>query len=464
MWPTENTIDLLFLGLLPLAYIAYRIVRYGVAEIVSMRAIGILFVWMGYHLSAWIVYVTDERWMNFLLVPSLIDEVLLFSSLCMVAFLLGFHAVSKNTAYHLYHSNKVEQLKIPNIKRKWLLWLSLMSMGSFIFSVHGLDEILRSSVPRGHLDARFFGREGGFIEQIRHVVKILSPIAAITLACMAALYVFGGKHLTVERLLIGGLCLLVGSLEGIWSFSRDAGMPFLIFAFIALWVRGSRALGFAITASVLVYFLGSIGLEQRGKFYPGLANFADAAVQYVSNEKRFRDENDGISVDSNPLGSVEAWTKKISLLPKEENSDIELIGKFILRLQPFPSAIVPIPEIGPDLTVVMKSVGRSGITTPAYAEIYYALGYGGLIVIFIVGGIMAWFEGVAKRKPNVVTLVCVLLCFISWPLGLHNGIRAMTRPLLYAYILYWLSNQNHVKAFLYRRRHRSKRLLSKSDC
>jgi len=461
MWPTENTFDLLLFGLLPLIYVVHRIIRYGVTELVSMRTIGIVFVWMGYHLSAWIVYITDERWRNFLLVPSLIDEALLFSSLCMIAFLFGFNVLSEKNTYSNIYSSKIKNLELPEINSNWLIWLSLIMIAAFIFRVHGFDEVLRSSVPRGHLDEQFFGREGGLIEKIRHIVQVLYPIFGIVLACMAALHVLERRVLTIDRLMTGVLCLLAGSLEGIWSFSRDAGMPFLIFAFIALWVRGSRALGFAVAATTMVYFLGSIGLDQRGNFYPGLANYMDATVQYISNEKSYDHEYDGISVDSNPLGSVEAWTKKISLLDKDESSGIELIGKFILRLHPFPSAIVPIPEIGPDLTVVMNSVGVSGITTPAFAEIFYALEYGGVIFVFIIGSVIAWFENIARKKPSAIALVCVLLCFISWPLGLHNGIRAMTRPLLYAYVLYWLSNQYQINMYMKGRRRTLKALSDK---
>ena len=94
MWPTEQTLPLLLFGTLPLAYVAAKVAR-NPAEFISLRTCGTLLVWVGYQLSAWIAYMSNLTPKNFVLVPSFIDEGLLFSTMCLLCFLCGHGLVCR---------------------------------------------------------------------------------------------------------------------------------------------------------------------------------------------------------------------------------------------------------------------------------------------------------------------------------------------------------------------------------
>ncbi len=96
MWPTNDTYWYLLFGLLPFLFLGYTFFRYGLAELLSLRVIVIVLIWVGYHLSPWIAYVQGTGWDNFLLVPGHIDVALLFSSLVMLAILFGYSLVFRN--------------------------------------------------------------------------------------------------------------------------------------------------------------------------------------------------------------------------------------------------------------------------------------------------------------------------------------------------------------------------------
>ena len=90
MWPSDNTVYLLIFGLIPLAYVILLVKKNGYQELSSLRFSGILLIWVGYQLSPWISYFTNEAWDNYLLVLDYVDVAILFSSIAMIAFLWGY--------------------------------------------------------------------------------------------------------------------------------------------------------------------------------------------------------------------------------------------------------------------------------------------------------------------------------------------------------------------------------------
>lgn len=59
------SLALLIIGIIPLIYVAILIRRYGIPEALSLRPVGVVFIWIGYHLSPWLYFATGQTWDHF---------------------------------------------------------------------------------------------------------------------------------------------------------------------------------------------------------------------------------------------------------------------------------------------------------------------------------------------------------------------------------------------------------------
>jgi hypothetical protein len=107
-----------------------------------------------------------------------------------------------------------------------------------------------------------------------------------------------------------------------------------------------------------------------------------------------------------------------------------------LDLNPLPSEIVHVSPVGKDLSVVMGTIGHVGLTTPAFAETYYAFYRWAAILTIPLGMLLSFFDRLPRRLTGAPGVVCWALAALCFPLGLHSGCRTMTRPLLYGAVLY----------------------------
>ena len=431
MWPTEQSLLFLLIGLLPLAYVVYVVFRRGLSELMSLGCLGALFMWAGYQLSPWLCYWSGE-WSNSILVEAFVDNGLIFSTFCTMAFVAGYEYSMKKHRDVRIVDTEIDCL-LPPVRAKWLLGLALLTSVMFLIRVEGPAEAWQSNFARGVKGWEEINTLG---DRACQIAAVLYPVAALCLALTASIYLLQSRPCDlIQRYALGFFCLAVASVEGIWSFSRDAGNPFLILAFVALKVCGRRAIPLALACILIILWLGGIGQNFRQTYHPGLENFL-AAMVYGDPEEIGDGSNQLITGNTNPLSAMDAWTLKASLVETDRGAGWSDALLLTWNLHPFPSFIVPIAQIGQDLTEVMGTVGSSGVTTPAQAELYHAFGSCGFLLMFPVGMVYAWFEGMWRREPSVIAFICLVLCFASFPLGLHNGVRAMSRLPIYALFLY----------------------------
>lgn len=432
MWPNDATFWLLLAGLLPLAYVARLAVKYGVKELSSLRFLGILFIWIGYQFSPWQSYLTGEMWDHYLLVPRQINNALLFTTLAMFAFLIGYARVFGRKFARL-RGHMPLQFALPRVKPSWVSWLTVVVFAVTAVTVGGLDEFWASEFPRGH--GQFEKRD--FWGSIRQMLTVIRLPLQVVLGLMAALLILRAKG-SGPNYLLGFAALLVASLSSMWSFSRAAGFPFLLLAFLAFRMNVRRSLVIALSCVILVFYLGSVGFNERDNYLPGIANFLKAAFA-PDADKSVASGADESQRLKNPLDAMAPFTRKAEQHELESAPIFPTGAKFFWNLNPLPSEIAPPFPLGRGLSEVMGTVGHVGLTTPAFAETYYVFGLLGIGVVALLGATLGWFERLTVIKPGVVSSIAVTLVFMSLAVGLHSSMRAMTRPMVYAAFLVLLA-------------------------
>ena len=432
MWPTENTILLLFIGLLPLLFVVAQCKKYGFKSFLGLKFIGVIFIWIGYQLSPWIGYFKAERWDVFLLVEEYIDQGIIFSTMCMFVYVFGFSVRFRGRGDNDFVRLNTN-IRVPKIKIGYLIIFAVSSFMAFVITSGGLVEIWRSSLPRGA--GQFLERDA--VGKVFQMINVISVVLHSILACASSLFIIQSRKSPFFQI-VGWCCLLISSLSSISFFSRAAGYSFVIFSFICLKINGLRAIPNALLALFVAVYLGSVGLNERNNFHPGLGNFIDA-VSLPNVIKGQSDVDSAPSLLANPFDALAPWTRKARVAETEFSSILTMGPRFFWNLHPFPSEIVPLLPLGRDLAEIMGVYGHFGITTPALAELFYAFGHFGCLLLFPLGMLYSWIEKTQERNPNFVALISNILCFISFPIGLHSSMRAMTRPLVYAIFLLLLA-------------------------
>lgn len=428
MWPSEFTGFLLGAGLVTALWEVVRCVRQGWASIANLRSLGVWSFWVGYHLSPLISYINGNLWDHFLLVPNLIDEGLAFSLLCMWGYMLGYEA-----GWHRCRRSTVGQatgIVLPHIRVGLLYGLILLSVVAFVVRVGGFTEVWSASYIRGA--GQFDDRDA--LGRLKQMVNVGSTILFITtaLAGSAAILRRGSG---VEARFAGWVAIAAASLKGVHEFSRAAGYPLLILALLAL-VAGGRKRSSMIAASVLTAIaLGTVGFYERGGRNPGIGNYASATFTQGTWESTNGPRMAQFTSD-NPLDAMASWTRKVWTREAETNDWVVLVSRWLLSLNPVPSEVLKPPSIGPDLAVVMGTVGSVGLPTPAFGELYYVFGRWGALIMVPFGGLLAFFGRLPERSNTGLGLLCWSLAAMCFALGLHSGGRAMTRPLLYGVLLH----------------------------
>jgi hypothetical protein len=432
MWPTDTTFYLLLLGLAIPFYELTRLARLGVQEATSMRFCGVAFLWIGYHLSPWLAYL-GHPWDDFMLVPALLDLGLLFTSLCMAGFVFGHWCVmsGRRTWTRPWGRGLIGSYRISPAM---LFGAVCVSVLLFLIIVGGIGEAWRSTIGRGA--GQFAERD--MIGSILQMLTILQVVTTILGACLASLFLLGQKPSTLR--VLGGLAaLLAFSLSAMHGFSRGAGFAFIVLALVAMYLKRLRGIPIAMVAIPLALFLGSVGHNQRGNFNPGFANFMEAIP--LELEKMTPDEQRVVmeeksEAQTNLFDAMAVWTRIAAVTLDVKPDPLTQGLNLLLSLSPLPSELVQAPGVGPDLTAVMGTGTSVGLTTPALAQSYFALRLGGVGIVVVLGMIYGWFDRLRVLRPGGLSLLCTLMGLASLAIGLHSTLRAMTRPLLYAFILY----------------------------
>jgi hypothetical protein len=417
---------LLLVGLGPIVYVAMQIRRFGITEALSLRPIGVMFLWIGYHLSPWLYLLTGEQWDYFLLVPEHINLSLVFSTTCTVLFLAGYaYVFTDRVAGNRITSAGAEFI---NVSPALVALLALLVFALLLTLTGGIAELWSATTFRG--EGQFDERVG--IEKLWRIIAVMRVPVTVALIMASAFLILRSTYSQLNFWL-GHLGLVVASLHGFYYFSRAAGFPLILVAFIALRLKGRRALVYALILTSLAVFLGSVGLNYRhwGGGLQGVGNFLVAAG-YSLTQLPGPGGGQGASLVSmvNPLDSVAAFTRIVEL-DSNHRYALSMPFKLLWNLNPLPSELVPLFEIGEGLASAMGTWGNYDLTTPALAELWRVFGYWGSLGMLIVGMLCGWCEKRAVMQPSLLSLLNVLLFFAAFPVGLHSSLRPMTRPFVY---------------------------------
>jgi hypothetical protein len=427
MWPSSLTPIYLLLGLLPLFYLGVQFALYGWYRLFSVGTVAIGGIWAGYHLDPIVAYYfSAEIWHEPFLRLAHLDDGILFASLCMIAFLIGHEVALKKKVMASFG-------RVPSvtIREQWLWIVIVVAIPVFLISVGGIREALVSSTARGA--GQFEAK--GLRELIVHNFKLLLNVVSIILAVLSSIYMLQCGRRGIP---LGILGLFVASLGVMHNLSRASGLAVFIFAFVTAILKPRRK-GLIVFLIALTFVLGMVGYYGRREYDEGVVNYIQAAADSRTYAWVSDSQDNSTARLRNPLGAIDRWTLKASGL-EHKQEHVPYAENFFYNLNPTPSAFLNLRYTGPGLSDLAGVWGSYAITTPALAEIYFVFGWLGCLLMVPLGMLFAFFTNrvFLEKDPLVRTVVilCLVLAAGSVAIGLHKGTRAMTRPLLYASVLY----------------------------
>lgn len=411
---------------------------HGTQELLRFRSMGVIVMWIGYHLAPWIAYLSDRPYRNFLLVPGYVDRGLVFSALSMIGFMVGgsLQRLPKLATF----ADLKAKLSKP-LPLKWILIALVFSLGTFLIEVGGPAQLLYSSHTHG---------EGQFAERLTwtakaaQMVNVTKPLTDLVLAVCCANLLLAARS-TLSRVGVAATGLAVAMMASLWSFSRTAGWPLLVLAAYALAVKSRRKWIIGIACCVIAAGLSWVGYNGRGETKSGLANFAQVALHA-------RELSAGINSKSThsmdySFDAMPPWTRKAALSDQEAPESLSALDALAQQVSPVPSELVKPSPMGIDLAVAMGTAGTTGITTPALGEAYWVGGFTALWMPFAFGILCNKLEAVAAMAPALFGWLMRCVCYLSLPISLHQGIRGATRPFVYCFLGYslWLAFGAHAR-------------------
>ncbi len=431
MWPTNHTLLYLILGLVPLLFVARWVSINGIQELLRFRSIGVILTWVGYQYAPWAVYFSGKPFHNFLLVSGYLDKGIVFSALCMIFFMAGasFKPMPQSHAFPRVRATLMRPVRIELIVLAFVL-----SLGTLLMTTGGIGELLHSAHPRGWGQ---FDERVTFLSNLLQMVNATRPLIDLALAVGSASLLFSSRASLFQKT-FAWVGILTSMLENIHDFSRAAGWPLCVVAAYAF-VVGSKHKWLIGTTCVLVFaWLGSIGYHGRGLTNPGIMNFAE-----VASHPEILTEQAAIATKSSedtdyPFDAMSPWTRKAFATDLAPPDLFRAVAILLQQLDPLPSELTHPPTIGEDLAITMGTYGSTGITTPALGEIYWVGGFTSLWIPFLAGLTFNYVERIAVWLPSFWGWLMRLMCFLCFPISLHQGIRGASRPLIYCLIGYFL--------------------------
>ncbi len=440
MWPTAQTPWFLIAGFLPLLYAFGLSYKYGISELLSLRFLSVFFLWIGYHFSPLCAYIQGAPWESFLLSPKYLDQALLFSALSMYSLLIGYGVIF-TSKYSRIRKKIPQRVTLPKIKTIWVVSLIVVVFFLAVYNAGGFSDFWSASYARG------VGQWAEHTARVRfqRALNVLIFPLQFLLVLLSSIYIIGNRS-ALNKKLFGWLGLLVGMLPMMHKFSRATGFTLFVFAFLLLkYSKKSIKYYFIIIFLLLIgYHLGSVGLNQRGFYHPGIKNYVEALFSSNNTKNDPKEKIFGLlSPELNPVDASAPFSRRVeekTMRHVSMQDPFKTLLHFILHINPIPSGLLDPGKIGEDLASYMKTFGHTGLTAPALSDIFYAFSYFGLFPVFLLGVSYGYFSRYAIRNPSLAGEFAVLLCMISIGVGLHSGIRAQTRPVLYAFLLIWIAN------------------------
>jgi hypothetical protein len=433
---TENAIIFLFLGLIVYAAAIFRVVLRDQIGLLSLHFIFMSFIAIGYLFNP-LWHLLFGGWEHLFLRPEFIETAILNAVLIMVAFWFGYALFGprwkrgKQLSIRHAAGHDVIKRSLKKIRYRYLVGIATALLCTLIFSTGGVSELLASDIQRG---SQQWG-DGGITGRLASLANIISNLLGVSGAGIAAIYVHGCKKqwpIAVMKVLP---LLFIFSIPFIESFSRMSGGPIALFAIISISLRipwsvtwGAALIALGMTLSLNGYFMRSL-------YSPGVLNFFDAYFNGLAGAPIFTGPFNPNYI--NIFNAVDRFTLKASVSQFELRGDFQSFVNFIGIIQPLPSQLVGLQaSAGASLTEALGTQGVLSITTPALGEIYHLFGYSGTLVFFFYGGLCGRLDRAFIRSNAIVFQLMRLLFIIGFASGLHKGFRAMTRPIVYAGLIY----------------------------
>ena len=419
----------LTLGILPVLLVVALRVAKARPLFLSCGVAFLVLQWIGYQLTPWLAVVAGG-WSGFMLQPAYVNQGLAFSTCAMTMFALGY-ALQLRGAPPIERGNQIralfDRLKVTD---RLVLPVALLVLVVVILASGGLQEFWRASRGRG---------EGQFevltwLDQIYRASAVMAAFLSLGLAALSSL-----RLSAAPTSVVAWTGLLISGLLGMHDFSRSAGLPLIMLAVVLMVTR--RRLALVPPALLLGLILCSVGMNMREGVNPGIANFAETALRWdpsvgSDNPEAAAAADEALDPAANPLNALDPWTARAMTRGADAPGLVSGLLSVVAVLQPLPSALSPWQlAVGNSLSEELGTVGSVGLTTPAMGELYYALGFVGTILLVPFGMLYAVVDETVCRRRRLIDFVAMILFVGGSGVGLHSGLRPMTRPILYAGML-----------------------------
>jgi hypothetical protein len=442
-WPSNWDTLWLLLGLVPLGIVLLMARKGGASEMYNLSFLFVLINWIGYHSTPWLA-VRTGGWHSFLLKPDYVSDGMMFSTLGMMAFLTGYgfnrNAIKTQTKGPVHLRDAFRSFRTsPGL----IVGVACFSFILFTLNVGGPSEIWEASYLRG---------QGQFDaptdeSKIIGVFVTVGSFVNVILALISSLALFSPRSkgaLSMRAMAVVGL--MAATVPMMHSFSRVTGYALILAAFVGILMRGWKKMAVpALFLIVVGCWWSWTGYTQRGLFKPGIGTFMEALIAPQTSNPGQEEEGDAETLWDdpalNPLNALDpfttrAWTRTLGEPPDLIEGGLGLLA----ALQPVPSQLVPFEvRAGESLSSIMGTEGSTGITTPALGELYYWFGLWGVLVLYPFGRLCRWIDRRRLEAGSVVDFVLWVGTVAGFVVGLHSGVRAMTRMSVYGLLMLGMS-------------------------
>ncbi len=441
MWPTTVTYVCLTLGALALASVGRRWYIAGTSALVELPSIFIVCMWFGFHLSP-LLFILSGEWDSFLLVEEYLDRALVYTTGAMLVFPCGYYWHAKRRPLEPLNTQNPNSVS-HDITLRLVVIFSVAYLVLVGLRTEGLGNLWNDT--RYRADLRDIGG-------ITHVGDVLIGPVGIVLTVFSA---YG--LLTVSRsrhvLLHSAICavgLITGSLDSLYDFSREAGLGIFVLAVLSVKLQTRRCHATVPVYLMFVLLLMTVSMNERGRNPCGVRNFFIATGRVVAESLVPSREKTFAIALYNPIDFMAPWTTRAYYGSGHDGEDwLSRCATYAIWTSPIPSPILPVECPVVSLTRILGTEDICGINTPATAESYTLLGRFGFFLWAFLGIAYRDIEHRASGLPGIVRVAIFLFLCASFPLAMHNGLRAGLRPVWYCVftilvlsVIRWGSSRN----------------------
>jgi hypothetical protein len=224
--------------------------------------------------------------------------------------------------------------------------------------------------------------------------------------------------------------MVVASLYHFWWLSRAVASFAIIFA-LALFRFGQKPpTAILITIGLVSIWLSNAMIEARGWYDPGIKSALSAI--FLSKPETVAARYDDLLL--NPIDASATFSFVAMLKESISLSTEHVLESFAGAISPIPSFVIEPRLILPGLNEFL-GWADVGIPRPAFSELFFLFGFAGVLFVPALMIALMRLERAALSLPWTFRVVVYILSVASIVVGLHNGLRSMTRPMWYALVL-----------------------------